>query len=94
MRITISSYFIKIKFKITRPSPIFCFFLDIVFIVFFVLFLYTIGKTFSYHFISFNDGNQGQWLILSVAFLFSSIFCFIKSFNIESVFKNENISTL
>ena len=94
MRITISSYFIKIKFKITKDLLQFSAFLDIVFIVFFVLFLYTIGKTFSYHFISFNDGNQGQWLILSVAFLFSSIFCFIKSFNIESVFKNENISTL
>ena len=94
MRITISSYFIKIKFKITKDLLQFSAFLDIVFIMFFVLFLYTIGKTFSYHFISFNDGNQGQWLILSVAFLFSSIFCFIKSFNIESVFKNENISTL
>ena len=94
IKITISSYFIKIKFKITKDLLQFSAFLDIIFIVSFGLFLYTLGKTFSYHFISFDDGNQGQWLILSVAFLFSSVFCFVKSFNIESVFKNENISTL
>ena len=46
MRITISSYFIKIKFKITKDLLPFSAFLVIVVIGFFVLFLYTIGKHF------------------------------------------------
>lgn len=92
LRITITSFFKKIKYKSSKDKLQFSAFLDIICILFNLLFFYALIKTFSYYFVSFDDGNQGQWFIISLFFLFSSIYCFIKSFKIESELKNINIS--
>jgi glycosyltransferase involved in cell wall biosynthesis len=81
-----------IKYKSSKDKLQFSAFLDIICILFNLLFFYALIKTFSYYFVSFDDGNQGQWFIISLFFLFSSIYCFIKSFKIESELKNINIS--
>ncbi len=91
LSITLRSFLNKIKFKTTKDTLQFSAFLDIVFILFSILFIFSFGKTFSYYFIPYNDGNQGQWLIIGLFFLFSSVFIFNKSFKIESITKNKNI---
>lgn len=91
IKITIFTYIKKIKIKINIDNLQFSAFLDLIFLTTSLVYFYCLFKTFIYFFIDENDGNQGQWFILAILFFILSLYTFIKSFLIESKYKNNFI---